>query len=86
MTINHPNNKLETDEIIDLISKQDHISNSDEIAVGTNDIIDQKMYMPGDKELVTDIADDIGLVDSRPADDIIAQMVNAIDYTEEEEN
>ena len=83
MTINHPNNKLETDEIIDLISKQDHISNSNEIAVGTNDIIDQKMYMPGDKELVTDIADDIGLVDSRPPDDIIAQMVNAVDYTEE---
>jgi len=84
MTINHPDDKLETDEIIDLISKQDHISNNDEIAVGTNDIIDQKAYMPGDKELVNNIADDIGLVDSRPPEDIIAQMVNAVDYVEEE--
>jgi hypothetical protein len=83
MELNNLGYNLENGEIESIIEQENYISNQDEIPAGTNDIIDRRTHMPGDEEIVNKIADDIGLADYSPADDVVAQFINAYDYNEE---
>ena len=54
---------LNNNELEDLLSDRDSLFNADEISVGTNDIIDRRAYIPGDKEIINEVADKLGLSD-----------------------
>ncbi|MBM7556750.1 hypothetical protein [Halanaerobacter jeridensis] len=54
---------LNNNELEDLLSDRDSLFNADEISVGTNDIIDRRSYIPGDKEIINEVADKLGLSD-----------------------
>ena len=54
---------LENDELNDILNYQDSLFNHNELSVGNNDIIDRRSYIPGDKEIVDEVADKMGLAD-----------------------
>ncbi|AGB41611.1 hypothetical protein Halha_1674 [Halobacteroides halobius DSM 5150] len=75
--------EISEEEVEDIIAQDRYMPNNDEIAAGVNDILDRRSYVFGDEEIVDEIADDIGIADYSPADDIVARTINAVDYNEE---
>lgn len=62
-----PHNKLgyplENDELDALLQARDSLFNTDEISVGSNDIVDRRTYIPGDERIINEVADKLGLSD-----------------------
>ena len=63
MTHNKLGYPLENDELDALLQERDSLFNTDEISVGSNDIIDRRTYIPGDEEIINEVADKLGLSD-----------------------
>lgn len=62
-----PHNKLgyplENEALDELLKDRDSLFNTNEISVGSNDIVDRRTYIPGDEKMINEVADKMGLSD-----------------------
>ncbi|MGM0502212.1 MAG: hypothetical protein ACQERJ_06750 [Bacillota bacterium] len=63
MSNDKTNYPLPHEELDQLLYNNDSLFNYNEIAVGTNDIVDRRSYIPGDEELIDEVAREMGLSD-----------------------